>query len=138
VRSQPAEDPNHGATTERLANPEVVILRKLDRQCREEKWLFGGKGYPYKINFRQMYPPDNLLRSVGLEGDEWIPANLPTFINDSGQLVVDFTPLQRQDVPGSYATLDTASGGAPGSRWGWLDVRPTQPAISGCLATRIR
>jgi len=36
-----------------------------------------------------------------------------------------FTPLQRQDVPGSYATLGTASGGAPGSRWGgstWTDT----------------
>jgi N-acetylneuraminic acid mutarotase len=90
------------------------------------KWLFGGKGYPYKITLPPGVIPDNLLNDLWVWDGEWIPANLPMYQNSSGDFLVDPTPLQSQDVSGAYGTLGAATAGAaPGSRWGgstWTDA----------------
>jgi hypothetical protein len=91
------------------------------------QWLFGGKGYPYTITLPPNVVPDGLMNDLWVwDGTEWIPANLPMFINDAGDWVVNFNQLKQQDVAGSYGTLGTGSAiTAPGSRWGgstWTDA----------------
>jgi len=93
------------------------------------KWLFGGKGYPYKITLPPNVIPDNLLNDLWVWDGEWIPANLPMYQDSAGDFLVDPTPLQAQNVSGNYGTLGTATVGAtPGSRWGgstWTDSAGT-------------
>lgn len=93
------------------------------------KWLFGGLGYPYP-SIKTPAIPEHLLNDLwvfdpaALPFGAWEPANLPMFQNLAGDWLVDPRPLAAQDVPGVYGTLGTASGGAPGSRWGgstWTD-----------------
>ncbi len=89
------------------------------------KWLFGGLGYPYPPLVKPNAIPENFLNDLWVfDNGGWVPANLPMFVNKGGDWVVDPTPLEAQNVPGIYGTLNTASGGAPGSRWGgssWSD-----------------
>jgi Galactose oxidase, central domain len=93
------------------------------------KWLFGGLGYPYP-SIKTTAIPEHLLNDLWVFDPTappfgaWQPANLPMFQNTTGDWLVDPRPLEVQDVPGVYGTLGTASGGAPGSRWGgstWTD-----------------
>jgi len=68
---------------------------------------------------------DPSLTGGGGTNDGWLPANLPTYQNPIGDWVVDTAPLRAEDIHGNYATLGTATGGFPGSRWGgstWTDA----------------
>jgi hypothetical protein len=99
------------------------------------KWLFGGQGYPFVSPLgKQLTGFLNDLwvfdgtKQFGLIGPTvfggWVPANLPIFQNHQGDWEDDFTVLERENVPGVYGTLHSATGGAPGSRWGsstWTD-----------------
>jgi Galactose oxidase, central domain len=87
------------------------------------KWLFGGQGYPYPSPYGNQLPA--LLNDLWVFDGTWVPANLPTFINKAGDWVVDPTPMEQTFARGVYGTLNSASGGAPGARWGsttWTDA----------------
>jgi hypothetical protein len=87
------------------------------------KWLFGGLGYPYPSPLGNQ--PSGLLNDLWVFDGSWIPANLPTFFNTAGDCLVNVVPLEATNASGVYGTLNTSSGGSPGSRWGgstWTDA----------------
>jgi hypothetical protein len=100
------------------------------------KWLFGGQGYPYVsplgkqvTGFLNDLWVFDSTKQFGLTGPTvyggWVPANLPIFQNTSGIWQDDYTVLERENFPGLYGTLHSATGGAPGARWGsstWTDA----------------
>jgi hypothetical protein len=86
------------------------------------KWLFGGYGFPYPSPVAKQLP--QILNDLWVFDGAWVPANLPTSQNLSGDFVVDPTPMEAVGAPGIYGTLNASSGGAPGARWGsttWTD-----------------
>src|SRR5579872_1097861 len=86
------------------------------------KWLFGGAGFPYPSPLGKQ--PPGLLNDLWVFNGSWLPANVPTFVDLVGNLEVDVTQMEFENVSGSYGTLKSSSGGAPGSRWGsstWTD-----------------
>jgi hypothetical protein len=88
------------------------------------KWLFGGEGYPYPSPYAKQLP--GLLNDLWVYDGTWVPANLPTFINLSGNYQVNPAPMEVVFGNGVYGTLNVASPlvNTPGARWGsstWTD-----------------
>jgi hypothetical protein len=87
------------------------------------KWLFGGEGFPYPATVPQLPGFLNDLWVYDTVG--WVPANLQTFVDQSGDWQVNVAPLKQVDASGIYGTLGASTGGSPGARWGsstWTDA----------------
>jgi hypothetical protein len=107
--------PVQGAFTSDLGTPGGRDFAAAWTDNLGRNWLFGGFGYPYPAATGKQVP--GLLNDLWVYdgGIGWVPANLRTFTDKAGDIVVDPLPLELEDLgPGS----------GPGSRWGsssWTD-----------------
>jgi len=78
------------------------------------QWLFGGFGYPLPSPLGRQLP--GYLNDLWVYSPGWLPANIRTYTDKAGDVLIDPAVLENEDSP---------TGSTPGSRWGsssWTDT----------------